>query len=565
MRARTGALRLVAALLVAGGLSAVTHDSAAGVPERQRDDDRATSTDERAGRVIQGQYIVVMKKRVGTAATRDARGDVVRGGGDILFDYGDVLDGFAARLPERALQALENNPNVAYVEADRTVVALGDQYDPPWGLDRIDQRARGLSRSYHYDTTGAGVKAYIVDSGIRRTHAQFGTRASHGFTAINDGRGSRDCNGHGTHVAGTVGSNAYGVAKKVNLVAVRVLDCEGNGSNAGVIAGIDWVTGDHQAGQPAVANMSLGGPFSNAVNTAVANSIADGVSFVVAAGNDNIDACTVSPASAPAALTVGATTYTDARASYSNWGTCLDLFAPGSQVLSTYATSDSGLHIENGTSMASPHVAGVVATYLQANPAASPATVANAVLNSATPDKVTNVGVGSPNRLLYSKFDSTNTSPPPPGSTNRVKQPGFESGPGVWQGTEWSINCDDGDPVARNGKCHVWLRGYGTAGTDQLSQRGIVLPAAAKTLRFHTWIASAETGSTAFDKLFVRVVANGTTTTVKTFSNLNESTGYVQRSIPLGAFKGKTIELRFVGVEDSSRATSFLIDNVSIS
>ena len=409
------------------------------------------------------------------------------------------------------------------------------------------------------------MKAYILDSGIRRTHAQFGTRATHGFTAINDGIGSLDCNGHGTHVAGAVGSTKYGVAKGVSLVAVRVLDCEGSGSNAGVIAGIDWVTGDHQANQPAVANMSLGGGFSSAINAAVANSIADGVTYVVAAGNDDIDACTVSPASAPAALTVGATTYTDARASYSNWGTCLDLFAPGSQVLSTYSTSNSGLHVENGTSMASPHVAGVVATYLQANKTASPTTVANAVRNSATLNRVTDPGVGSPNRLLYSKFDSTNVSPPPPTSANLVKQPGLESGPGIWQGTEWTISCDDGDPAPRGGSCHVWLNGYGTAATDQLSQKGIRLPAAAKTLRFYTRITTGETGSTAYDKLFVRVVADGTATTVMSLSNANASAGYVRRTISLAPFAGKTIELRFTGVEDFALATSFYIDDVSIS
>jgi subtilisin family serine protease len=565
LRARSRALRLCAAVLVAGGLAATTHDSAAGQPERQGDDDRATSTDTRAGKVIEGRYIVVLKHRAGVAATREARGDVRRNGGEILFDYSTVLDGFAARLPAPALRAIENNPNVAYVEADRTVVAYGDQYDPPWGLDRIDQRAKTLNRSYHYDRTGAGVKAYILDSGIRRTHAQFGTRASHGFTAINDGNGSFDCNGHGTHVAGTVGSTKYGVAKKVSLVAVRVLDCEGSGSNAGVIAGIDWVTGDHQANQPAVANMSLGGGLSNAINTAVANSIADGVTYVVAAGNDSLDACMVSPASAPAALTVGATTYTGARASYSNWGTCLDLFAPGSQVLSTHHLSDAAVHVENGTSMASPHVAGVVATYLQAHKTASPAAVANAVRNSASTNKVTDPGVGSPNRLLYSKFDSTNVSPPPPTSSNLVKQPGFESGPGIWQGTEWTIDCDDGDPAPRAGSCHAWLSGYGTAATDQLSQKGIRLPAAAKTLKFFTRITTAETGSTAYDKLFVRVIANGTTTTVMTLSNVNASNGYVRRTISLAPFTGKTVELRFVGVEDFALATRFYIDDVSIS
>ena len=310
--------------------------------------------------------------------------------------------------------------------------------------------------------------------------------------------------------------------------------------------------------------MSLGGGFSSAINTAVANAIADGVSFVVAAGNDNVDACTVSPASAPAALTVGATTYTDARASYSNWGTCLDLFAPGSQVLSTYATSDTALHVENGTSMASPHVAGVVATYLQSFKTATPAAVADAVRNSATSNKVTNPGAGSPNKLLYSKFASTNVAPPPPASSNLVKQPGFESGPGIWQGTEWTIGCDDGDPAPRTGACHMWLNGYGTAATDMLGQRGIVLPDAPRTLRFYTKITTDEFGSTAFDKLHVRVVANGKSTTVMTLSNLNDSAGYVRRTVSLSAFAGKTVELRFVGVEDFSLPTTFLVDDVWI-
>ncbi|KAA1425674.1 S8 family peptidase [Nocardioides antri] len=564
-RARSRALRLAAGALVAGGLAALSHDPAVGAPDVRHDLGRATSADGSVSRVIQGQYIVVMKDNASVAATRDARRDAVQHGGDILFDYSAALDGFAARLPDRALQALENNPRVAYVEADRTVTALGDQYDPPWGLDRIDQRARPLNRSYHYDRTGAGVNAYIIDSGIRRTHAQFGTRASHGFSSIPDGNGSLDCNGHGTHVAGTVGAAKYGVAKAVRLVAVRVLDCEGSGSFAGVIAGIDWVTGDHDPGEPAVANMSLGGGFSSAVNDAVANSIADGVSYVVAAGNSNVDACTASPASAPDALTVGATTYNDARASYSNWGTCLDLFAPGSQVLSTYAVSNSSVHIENGTSMASPHVAGVVATYLQQFPNASPATTANAIRNSATPNRVTGIGTGSPNKLLYSKFSSTITSPPPPASTNKVAQPGFESGPGIWQGQEWTIDCDAGPPPPRSGLCHAVLGDEGFSSTEQLSQRGIVVPAGSPVLQFYTRITTDEFGTTPFDRLQVRVVAGGTSTTVMTLSNANASAGYVLRSASMAAFAGQTVELRFVGVEDWAVATAFLIDDVSVS
>lgn len=563
LSARSRALGLAAAVLLTGGLAAVGDGSAGAVPADA--DGKGGSSSGAAGRVVEGQYIVVMKPRATVSAMRDARADAVRRGGEVLFNYTDALNGFAAKLPPAALDAVENNPNVAYVEADRTVAAFGDQYDPPWGLDRIDQRGRPLNRSYHYERTGSGVKAYIVDTGIRRTHTQFGARAIHGFTAVNDGNGSLDCNGHGSHVAGTVGSSKYGVAKAVTLVAVRVLDCNGSGTNSGVIAGLNFIIGNHAANTPAVANMSLGSSFDAAVNTAVANTIADGVSVVVAAGNSNLDACGFSPASAPGALTVGATTYTDARASYSNFGPCLDLFAPGSQVLSTHHLSDAALHIENGTSMASPHVAGVVATYLQANPTATPAVVANAVRNSATSNRVTGIGAGSPNKLLYSKFSSTVVSPPPPVTTNRVKQAGFESGPGIWQGNEWTINCDDGGQAPRTGRCNAYLGDYGASHTDMLGQRGIVLPSSpALTLRFWLRVATNEVGSTPFDKLHVRVISGGVTTTLATFSNANATAGYVVRSASLAAFTGQTIELRFVAVEDSSVPTAFFIDDVSI-
>jgi subtilisin family serine protease len=560
-RSRSAALGLVTALILAGAVAATTETTAQAAPDGARNDGRSTTA---AGRVIDGQYIVVMKPRASAAAERDVRADAVRSGATVLFDYRAALDGFAARLPDRALEAVRSNPNVAYVEADRAVTAYGDQYDPPWGLDRIDQRNRIFSRSYHYDQTGAGVTAYIIDSGIRITHTQFGTRASHGFSSVADGNGANDCNGHGTHVAGTVGSTKYGVAKGVKLVAVRVLDCEGHGSFAGVIAGIDFVTGNHVAGTPAVANMSLGGGFDTATNTAVANAIADGVTFVVAAGNANADACGVSPASAPGALTVGATTYADARASYSNWGSCLDLFAPGSQVLSTWKSSDTASHVENGTSMASPHVAGVVATYLQAHKTATPADVATAVTSSATTGKVTDPK-GSPNLLLYSKFASTNTSPPPPATTNLLNQPGFESGPGIWRGTEWSIECDDALPLPRTGSCQTWVGGYSVVKTTSLGQSGIVLPAGSpKTLRFWLRVQTVEGGPGPDDKLFVRVIANEVSTTVATYSNLDATADYVQRTLSLAAFAGKTVEVRFVAMEDLGNGSSFYIDDASV-
>jgi subtilisin family serine protease len=300
-----------------------------------------------------------------------------------------------------AVAKLRANPNVAYIEADATVTASTTQTNATWGIDRIDQRNRPLSTTYNYTSTGAGVTAYVIDTGIRTTHNQFGGRAVGGFTAINDGRGTTDCNGHGTHVAGTVGGTTYGVAKQVRLVAVRVLSCSGSGTTSGVIAGIDWVTGNHAAGSPAVANMSLGGGASSSLDNAVNRSINDGVTYAVAAGNSNVSACNSSPARVPAALTAGSTTSTDARSSFSNYGSCVDLFAPGSSITSAWYTSNTATNTISGTSMASPHVAGAAARYLQGNPSASPATVSDAIRTNATTGVVTNPGSGSPNRLLY--------------------------------------------------------------------------------------------------------------------------------------------------------------------
>ncbi len=240
----------------------------------------------------------------------------------------------------------------------------------------------------------------MIDTGIRTTHTQFGGRASNVFDAF--GGSGADCNGHGTHVSGTIGGSTYGVAKSVMLRGVRVLDCNGSGSNSGVIAGVDWVTNNHI--NPAVANMSLGGGASSALDTAVNNLANSGVPIAVAAGNSNTNACNSSPARAANAITVGSTTTTDARSSFSNFGTCLDIFAPGSGILSSYASSDTATATLSGTSMASPHVAGVAALYKQFSPGASATTTRNAIVNGSTPNVVTNAGTGSPNRLLYSLF-----------------------------------------------------------------------------------------------------------------------------------------------------------------
>jgi subtilisin family serine protease len=359
---------------------------------------------------VADHYIVVMAPGAPAASRGLAVAATAAAGGEVSFEYGAALNGFAATLPAPAVEALRRNPNVVLVEPDHHIQLEETQSPAPWGLDRIDQRQRPLNGSYAYDSDGSGVTVYVVDTGIRLSHAEFGGRATSGYDAVDGGRAD-DCHGHGTHVAGTVGGSNAGVAKNVQLVAVRVLDCLGRGTVSGVIAGIDWVTAHHGAGQPAVANLSLGGAASAALDTAVANSITDGVTYTVAAGNVALNACLFSPARVGPALTVGATTSTDARAPFSNYGSCLDLFAPGSSIPSAWSTSDTATRTASGTSMAAPHVAGVAARLLQGSPQLSPVAVADAILAAATPGVVSGAGSGSPNRLLH--LAAASTAPPP--------------------------------------------------------------------------------------------------------------------------------------------------------
>ena len=344
-----------------------------------------------------GAKTYIVKTKSVSAAGGVAR-EAEAAGGQIKNVYQRVYPGFSAKLTAAQVQELKANPKVVSVIADQAFHSTTTQMDPTWGLDRIDQRATASDGRYSYDTKGTGVTAYVVDTGIRLTHKQFGTRAVSGYDFIDDDNDASDCQGHGTHVSGTVGGSTYGVAKAVKLVGVRVLDCEGSGTGEGVIAGIDWVTVNHSG--PSVLNMSLGGDAFAPLDDAVAAATASGVTVVVAAGNWDEDACDYSPARAPSAITVGATDVADTRAWFSNWGSCVDLFAPGVAVKSASNNGDKATEYMDGTSMASPHVAGIVARYQQAHPADSPAQVTAALLAAATPNKVIDPK-GSPNLLAY--------------------------------------------------------------------------------------------------------------------------------------------------------------------
>jgi subtilisin family serine protease len=403
-------------LSLAMGLGACQDPSQPEISSNQNSSNVQATTPSK--RPVPDQYIVVFRRDVADAASV-ARDLATKHKAKLKHVYTAALKGMTVQLPQGAIAALQRNPTVEYVEQDQVVELDGELIVQPGatrGLDRVDQRFLPLSGSYSYSADGAGVRVYIIDSGIHYGHTEFAGRALFGFDALGGNGG--DCNGHGTHVAGTAGGTTYGVTKKVQLYSIRVFDCAGSSFASVIIAGVDWVTKNRVL--PAVANMSLGGSFSSAVNLAVSNSIATGITYVVAAGNSFVDACSQSPASTPAALTVAATDVSDAFAYFSNFGSCVDIVAPGVSITSSWIGSQTATRTIDGTSMASPHVAGAAALYLSANPGATPSQVSSALRSNGTAGILNFVPPGTPNLLLYTNPSvSTSWAPRSPLPTAR--------------------------------------------------------------------------------------------------------------------------------------------------